>query len=163
MKLEIPGCARDVEVIARVVVLESGFWEGVAADTPPPADGSESAAKALRHLYQGNDTSVDFTGDSGLCQIFDGLAALRAELDAKEQLAGQLKQTLQQAMGDASKAMFVNGVLTYRRAKDGVSLDTKRLTAEHPELTAQYTVIRPGSRRFALTVHPHETARTPTC
>jgi putative phage-type endonuclease len=162
-KLEIHRIARDEEVIARLVVLESRFWECVEAETPPPADGSESAARALRDLYQGNDTSLDFTGDSSMCQIFDGLAALRAELDAKERSAERLKQTLQQAMGDASKASFANGVLTYRRAKDGVSLDTKRLTAEHPEITAQYMVTRPGSRRFALTVHPQNTAREPTC
>jgi putative phage-type endonuclease len=162
-KLEIHRIQRDEEVIARLVVLESRFWECVEAERPPPADGSDSAAKALRHLYQGNDTSLDFTGDSGLCQIFNGLAALRAELDAKEQLAEQLKQTLQQAMGDASKAVFANGVLTYRRAKDSVALDIKRLTAEHPALAAQYIVTRTGARRFTLTAHPDNNQRAPTC
>jgi predicted phage-related endonuclease len=161
--LEIHRIARDDDIIARLIVLESRFWECVETDSPPPADGSESAAKALRHLYQGNDTSLDFTSDPRLCQIFDALAALRVELDGKEKLAEQLKQTLQQAIGNASKALFANGVVTYKRAKDGASLDIKRLTAERPAIAAQYTVTRPGSRRFNLIVSSANTERTPTC
>lgn len=153
-KLEIHRIVRDDEVIGRLVVLESRFWERVETDTPPLADGSESAAKALRHLYKGNDTSLDFTRDSRLCKVFDALAALRAELDAKEALAEELKQTLQQAMGDACKATFSHGVVTYKRAKDGSLMDAKRLAAEHPGLVAQYKVTRPGARRFVLTSTP---------
>ena len=162
-KLEIHRIVRDEDIIARLVVLESRFWEWVETDTQPPADGSESAAKALRHLYQGNDTSLDFTGDTGLSQVFDALAALRAELDAKGALAEELKQTLQQAMGDASKATFANGVVTYKRAKDGSSLDAKRLAAEHPALIAQYTVTRPGARRFVLAATSDTAKETSTC
>lgn len=162
-KLEIHRIVRNEDIIARLVVLESRFWEWVETDTQPPADGSESAAKALRHLYQGNDTSLDFTGDTGLSQVFDALAALRAELDAKGALAEELKQTLQQAMGDASKATFANGVVTYKRAKDGSSLDAKRLAAEHPALIAQYTVTRPGARRFVLAATSDTAKETSTC
>ncbi|HEL3014602.1 lambda-exonuclease family protein [Stenotrophomonas maltophilia] len=151
--LQIHRIVRDEEVIARLVVLEARFWECVETDTPPAADGSESAARALRHLHPGNDTSLDFTGDVALCQAFDELAALRAELDARGQRAEALKQAIQQAMGDASKAHFTNGTVTYRRAKDGTSLDARRLAVERPEIAAQFAVVRPGARRFVLTVH----------
>ena len=56
----------------------------------------------------------------------------------------------QQAMGDASKAAFAHGEVTYKRAKDGITLDTKRLTAECPDVAAMYAVTRPGTRRFVL-------------
>lgn len=151
--LQIYRIDRDDDIIARLVVLEARFWECVETDTPPAADGSESAARALRNLYPGNDTSLDFTGDVALCQVFDELAGLRSELDAQQQRAETLKQAIQQAMGDASKAFFANGSLTYRRAKDGTSLDAKRLTAECPDIAAQYSVVRPGARRFVLAVH----------
>ena len=151
--LQIHRIVRDEDIIARLVVLEARFWECVETNTPPAADGSESAARALRHLYPGNDTSLDFTGDVALCQVFDELAGLRSELDAGQQRAEALKQVIQQAMGDGSKAIFANGLVTYRRAKDGMSLDSKRLTAERPELAAQYSVVRPGARRFVLAVH----------
>lgn len=149
-QLQIHRIERDDEVISRLVVLEARFWECVETDTPPPADGSQSAGKALRGLYRGNDTSLDFTADEALGQAFDALCALREELDAKQGQAEQLKQTIQQAMGDASKATFANGVVTFKRAKDGEVVDAKKLAADHPGLAAQYTVSRAGSRRFVV-------------
>lgn len=149
-QLEIHCIARDEEVIARLILLEARFWQCVENDTPPTADGSESSARALRQLYQGNDTSLDFTGNDSLCHTFDALVSAKAELEAKEQEAEQLRQIIQQAMGDASRARFASGVVTFKRSKDGVTLDTKRLAAEQPAIAAHYTVIRPGSRRFVM-------------
>ncbi|HEL3759496.1 TPA: YqaJ viral recombinase family protein [Stenotrophomonas maltophilia] len=161
--LEVHRIERDEGVIARLIVLESRFWQYVESDTPPPADGSESAAKALRQLFRGNDTSLDFTGDTDLGQVFDALAALNAELAAQEQQAEQLRQVIQQAMGDASKAVFANGVVTFKRAKDGSTLDRKRLAADHPALVAHYAVTKPGARRFVLSLASDNPQRTSTC
>ena len=149
-KLEVHRIERDEEVISRLVVLESQFWEYVVTDTPPPADGSESAARALRHLYRGNDTTLDFTGNAELGKTFNALADLDQEIAAKERDAECLKQAIQQAMGDASKAAFANGVVTFKRAKDGSRIDTKALAVAHPDIAARYTVTTPGSRRFLL-------------
>jgi predicted phage-related endonuclease len=149
-KLEIHRIERDDEVIARLVVLESNFWEHVVQDTPPPADGSESAAKALRHLYPGNGTTADFTESVELSDAFAELLTLRGELAEKEGRAECLKQSLQEAMGDASRAIFPTGEVTFKLSKDSASIDRKRLAEEHPELVAQYTVTRPGSRRFLI-------------
>lgn len=151
-QLEIHRIERDDEVIARLIVLETKFWECVQHDIEPPIDGSESSARALRQLYPGNDTSLDFSRDHALCQTFSSLSTLKTELDEKEQLAEQLKQAIQQAMGDASRAVFAAGEVTYKRSKDGTSLDIKRLAADHPVIAAQYTVPRPGSRRFVLSL-----------
>jgi len=162
-QLEIHRIARDEEVIARLIVLETRFWERVENDTPPTADGSASSARALRQLYGGNDTSLDFTADASLGDAFDTLAILKDELEAKEQEAERLKQTIQQAMGDASKALFAHGVVTFKRSKDGTTLDTKRLIAECPDVAAMYTVIRPGLRRFVLSRTSDTDEGTTTC
>ncbi len=149
-KLDIHRIERDEDVIGRLTVLEAKFWEYVETDTPPPADGSESAAQALRHLYPGNGTTLDFTDDQALNDAFANLAALRVDLEEKGAEAERLKQTIQQAMGDASRAVFAAGEVTYKRSKDGASLDAKKLAADHPELVARYSVTRSGSRRFVL-------------
>lgn len=151
-KLEIHRIERDDDLIARLVLLETKFWECVEQDSEPRADGSESSARALRQLYPGNDTTLDFSQDVARCETFTTLSALKVELEEKGQLAEQCKQTIQQAMGDASRAVFQGGVVTFKRSKDGTSLDTKRLTVDHPELAATYTVTRPGSRRFVLSL-----------
>lgn len=49
--LEIHRIERDESMIARLVDLERLFWDYVISDTPPPADGSDSAEAALRCLY----------------------------------------------------------------------------------------------------------------
>lgn len=151
--LAVHRIERDNDLIARLILLETRFWEHVEADTPPPADGSESSAQALRQLYRGNSTVLDFTGDENLDEAFDTLMSLRAELDAKGQEAERLKQVIQQAMGDASKACFSRGEVTYKCAKESASWDIKRLASDHPDLATRYAVIRPGTRRFVVTPH----------
>ena len=162
-ELEIHRIPRDDEVIARLIVLETRFWEYVETDTPPPADGSESAARALRQFYPGNSTTLDFSQDETLSQVFTSLSELQAELVIKGQQAELNKQTLQQAMGDASRAVFAGGEVTFKRSKDGSSLDTKRLTADHPGIALQYTVTRPGSRRFVVSLASDQPKRISTC
>lgn len=149
-KLEVHRVYRDDELISRLIHLEAQFWQYVTTDTPPPADGSESADRALRCLYPGNASVVDFTEDRQLSSAFADLVLLRADIKAKEALAEQLKQTLQQAMGDASVAQLDTGKITYKRSKDSVSIDLDRLLADHPDLAQQYATTKPGSRRFRI-------------
>lgn len=149
-KLEIHRIERDEEVISRLVVLEARFWEYVIQDTPPSADGSESSARALRSLYSGNDTSIDFSEDAQLSAVFASLVQLRDEIAQMDKRAEHMRQQLEQSMGEASRAIFPSGEITYRRSKDGTSVDLKKLTEAHPDLVAQFTVERPGSRRFRI-------------
>lgn len=157
-KLEVHRIEWDEEVISRLIVLEARFWEHVTQDTPPPADGSESAARALRSLYTGNDTSIDLSEDTELSATFDGLVVLREEIAQMDKRAEQMRQQLEQSMGDASRALFPTGEITYRRSKDGNSVDLKRLAEAHPDLVAQFTVERPGSRRFRIVPNHNEGA-----
>ena len=162
-KLEIHRVERDDDVIARLIVLETRFWEFVESDMPPPADGSESAAKALRTLYPGNSTTLDFSEDPVLCSAFSDLVALRAERDSSEKRAEAKKQLIQQAMGDASRAVFVGGEISFKRSKDGSGIDTKRLAEECPDIASAYTIVRPGSRRFLIVERPSGTKGSSTC
>ncbi|WP_042302652.1 YqaJ viral recombinase family protein [Paraburkholderia kururiensis] len=148
--LEVFRIERDEGLIARLVELEARFWQYVESDTPPPADGSESADRALRHLYPGHGGTVDFTGDVQLSSTFADLVAVRAEIETRQAVEAQLKQTIQQAMGDATRARFETGEVSFKRSKDSFTVDLKRLLADHPECEAQYAVPKPGSRRFLL-------------
>ena len=63
---------------------------------------------------------------------FDELQAVRASLEVQSKREAELKQQLQQAMGDASRALFANGAVSWRKAKDSVVLDVPRLLKESP-------------------------------
>lgn len=151
-KLEVHRIIRDDGLIARLIALETRFWEYVTSDTPPPADGSESADRALRHLYPGNAGTVDFTDDRRLSTTFADLVAVRAEIELRMQQEAKLKQTILQAMGDASRAVFETGEVSFKRSRDSAGVDLKQLLADHPGLESQYATTKPGSRRFLISV-----------
>lgn len=150
-KLEVHRIERDDDLIARLVGLEAQFWRHVETDTPPPADGSESADRALRCLYpRDSGQTVDFSDDRTLSAAFADLVTLRADMAERAKTEALLKQAIQQAMGDASRALFDTGEATFKRSKDGTGVDLKRLLADHPELQQPYAVTKSGSRRFLM-------------
>ncbi len=148
--LEVHRIERDDALIGRLVELEARFWRFVETDTPPPADGSESADRALRHLYPGNGETIDFSDDHRLSSVFADLVAVRAEIETRQQLEAQFKQTIQQAMGDAIRAVFQTGSVSFKRSRDSCSIDVARLLVDHPEFEQQYATTKPGSRRFLI-------------
>ncbi|MFM0042150.1 YqaJ viral recombinase family nuclease [Paraburkholderia sediminicola] len=150
--LEVHRIERDDELIARLVELEAAFWRYVETDTPPPADGSESADRALRCLYPGTGGTVDFSDDRRLSAAFADLVAVRSDIEARQAIESQLKQQIQQAMAEADRAMFETGSVSFKRSRDSSGIDLKRLLADHPEFSAQYALTKPGSRRFLVSV-----------
>ncbi|MER0853605.1 YqaJ viral recombinase family protein [Pseudomonas aeruginosa] len=149
--LEIHRIERDEELIGRLIELERDFWGYVQRDTPPPADGSESAEQALRCLYpEDHGNTLDFSEHSVLSAAFDELQCVRANLEMQGKREAELKQQLQQAMGDSSRALFANGSVSWRKAKDSVVLDVPLLLKEKPYLLARYPTTKVGSRRFLI-------------
>ncbi|WP_420291475.1 YqaJ viral recombinase family protein [Burkholderia thailandensis] len=149
--LEVHRIERDDALIGRLIELEARFWQQfVESDTPPPADGSESADRALRHLYPGNGETIDFSDDPMLSSVFADLVAVRAEIETRQALEAQFKQTIQQAMGDATRAVFETGSVSFKRSKNSSTVDLARLLTDHPEFEAQYATSKPGSRRFLV-------------
>ena len=150
-QLQVHRIHRDEELIAKLMELQERFWHYVTNDTPPPVDGSASSATALRYLYP-RDTGeqVDFQLDSNMSQLFESLQEARAQLETYKQQEELFKQQIQEAMGDATKAVFSTGAVSWKRSRDSVSLDTKQLLADQPELLTQYGKTRSGSRRFLI-------------
>ncbi|RIV48807.1 YqaJ viral recombinase family nuclease [Burkholderia pseudomallei] len=148
--LEVHRIERDDALIGRLIELEARFWRFVESDTPPPADGSESADRALRHLYPGNGGTVDFSDDRLLSSTFADLVAVRADIEARQAIEATLKQQIQQAMGDATRAVFETGSVSFKRTKDSSKINLARLLADHPTFETQYASSKPGSRRFLI-------------
>ena len=119
-EIRIYRIERDDELIARLIELERKFWHYVEHDIEPPADGSDSAGQALRAFYpydKGN--TLDLTEDLALSTAFIGMVSLRAEIESKQEVEAHLKQQIQQRMGEASKALFKSGSVTWKRSKSG--------------------------------------------
>ena len=150
-ELQIHRIERDESMIAHLLALERRFWAFVESDTPPPADGSASADLALRCLFPRDaGTVLDWTQDLEMSSVFSDLLAVRQVLERHETLEAQLKQRIQQRMGDASRALFETGEVSWKRSKDAQTLDALRLQQERPEVWKGYTMTKPGSRRFLV-------------
>jgi predicted phage-related endonuclease len=149
--LQVFRIDRDEEIISRLIELERQFWHYVETDTPPPADGSDSAGRALQALYPRDaGTVMDLSEDLSLCGDFDELVDIRERLSRLEQRESSLKQRIQETMGDASKAVFPSGEVSWKRSQDSTVLDSKKLLLEHPDLLNEYSTTRAGSRRFLI-------------
>ena len=149
--LEIHRIERDEQMIARLIELERRFWDYVVTDTPPPADGSDSADQALRCLYpQDSGKTADFSTNPALSVTYVELKAVRQSIAQQQSREAVLKQTLQQAMGESTRAQFSSGYITWKKAKDSIGFDLDRLIAEKPYLQAKYPLLKSGSRRFLV-------------
>lgn len=149
--LQIFRIYRDEEQIQQLIQLEQAFWEYVEKDIQPPTDGSDSADLALRCLYPRDTGAVlDLSQESDLAAAFSDLLAVRQKLADVTELESQLKQRIQQRMGDASRAVFESGEVSWKRSKDSVALDTARLLKDKPELITTYGQTKQGSRRFLI-------------
>ncbi|MEX5545474.1 YqaJ viral recombinase family protein [Pseudomonas pergaminensis] len=149
--LEIHRIERDEQMIARLIELERKFWTYVETDTPPPADGSASAEAALRCLYpEDNGQTVDFSGHAGLAEAYLELKAVRQSIGEKQTREAQLKQMLQQAIGEATRAEFSSGYISWKKSKGCTVLDVERLLKEKPYLQVRYAKTKEGSRRFLI-------------
>ena len=149
--LQIHRIDRDDAMIERLVELERQFWRYVETDKEPPADGSDSADVALRCLYpHDSGQTVNLADDLVMSATFSDLLAVRAQLETSIALEAQLKQRIQQRMGDATKAVFETGAVSWKRSKDGMTLDTAGLLKDQPDLLQRYGMTKAGSRRFLV-------------
>ena len=150
-EVRISRIERDDVLIAGLIELERRFWQYVESDTPPPADGSDSADTALRCLYPKDaGQRLDLTDDRDFSSTFADLVTVREEIANSQRWEAQLKQTIQQRMGDASTAVFKTGSVSWKRSKDSQAIDMDALLLDQPDLPTRYSVTKPGSRRFLI-------------
>jgi putative phage-type endonuclease len=142
---------RDDKLIERLIELERTFWHYVETDTPPPADGSKSAGRALQCLYPRDNSEVlDLSGDEAMAAVFNHMLTARNDLRVLGETESELKQQIQERMGSASKALFAGGDVSWKRSKDSTALDVGAVLKENPELLDRFPLTRPGSRRFLV-------------
>jgi putative phage-type endonuclease len=150
-ELEIHRITRDERMIAQLIDLERAFWRCVELDQAPPVDGSDSADRALRCLFpRDSGEHLDLTDDREMSAAFCDLLAVRQVMADHVKREAELKQRIQQRMGEASGAVFEGGSVTWKRSRDGASFDLDRLLRDQPHLATSYAATTPGTRRFLI-------------
>ena len=143
---------RSESVIQHIVNAERYFWDCVEKDTPPEADASESAAKALQLLYPEHVplSTTDLSEDEQANQQFEQLIRVRNQVEKHQEQFDLLKHQLQAKMQEAERATFKAGSVTWKKSKNSISLDSKALLKSHPEYLNQFPQAKQGTRRFQI-------------
>lgn len=150
---------RDDDKIADLVRLLGIFWQHITDDTQPVPDGSEDAGRALQWLFPKDDgQTLDLSESGEFNQLFSTLLSLRQSKEAVEAQEASVRQQLQNALGNASTALFQEGRITWKKSKDRLAPDLERLTAAYPDLIQQYTKPVTGSRRFVVQAEGRSTS-----
>lgn len=150
-EMQIHRIERDEAMIRHLIDLEASFWRHVQEDRPPPADGSDSSAQALLSLFPSDHgTTVDLSDDLVMSALFSDYLGVRQQLQRFVAQEAQLRQSLQQRMGEATRLRFEQGSVTWKKVKDAQVLDGERLARDHPHLVENYRKPKAGGRRFTV-------------
>ena len=132
---EIP---RNDDDIKALIECEKDFWSKVQTVTAPPVDGSESCAKALREKFRGGITEpleLDEEKQT-LVARYRGLKGLAD--DIKEQME-TIKNQLCEALGDYETGYAGETKVSWKPQAGRITIDSKRLKAEKPEIFKEYS------------------------
>jgi putative phage-type endonuclease len=149
-RLELRVVHRDDAVIETMLELEGGFRDFVVRDTPPPPDGSESAAAALAALHPASVSGevVRLTGDEWA--DFRTLKARREQRDTIGRQVDELEQRLKARMGNAEEAVSPHDEVVARwTSYERTTIDTKALRNQRPDIAAEYSTAK-TLRRLTL-------------
>ena len=159
-KFAIYRVKRDDELIANLTESGAKFWKDhVLANVAPPLDGSKSASDYVKRLYPNDDGPMLEPTDEHILQLIQGYHDAREMLKIREEQTANLENRLKALVGDCVGMQGDWGKITWRRSKDGTSIDWKSafydLTrvyethqAEIDAVLAGYTTIKSGSRRW---------------
>lgn len=141
---------RDEEMIQNLKDIERRFWFNhvMAAEMPAP-DGSDADAEAIKMVYAVSDPEACVTIDDSenLMHRYDEINELIDELEREQEA---IKQEWQAEMKEAEVAFVGDRKITWKTRKGSVTLDRKKLKAEHPEIFEQYQKVGKPSRVFKV-------------
>ncbi len=149
-RLELHQLRRDDRAIALLLQLAEEFTRYVAADEPPPPDGSDDARQALLELFPSarSGSRVRLSGDALLAAR--ELPARRAQRDAIDRQIARLENTVKLAMGEAEVAIGPDDRELVRwRTWTARRIDTTRLRQDRPDIAGEYER-ETTTRRFEL-------------
>ena len=128
---------RNEEQIKALVEEGQKFWNLIEKRIPPEPDGSDSAGETLEDIYPGGAAgSIALDGMAGVLESLKRFEAAEKEAKAAKE---ECRQKIMAAMGNFEAATIGNVKVTWKTQAGRVTLDTKKLKAEMPDIYKKYT------------------------
>lgn len=138
-KLVIHVVERDDELIGMLVDLETDFWRRVQEGTPPPIDGSEATADAIRAAFPMADPGEAVELPDEALELVREIEAAQAEEKVAHERLQQAKSQLMAQLGGAAIGMYAGRELVTWKSVTARRLDSDALKQAHPEIVAEFT------------------------
>ncbi len=139
---------RDMELENLVLDHARQFWFDHVLSKVPPAPVTE---EDIRTLYPREVTGHVLEADHELLSSLKSYKSTQAKISELSEQCDALRQDILKRMGEAEQITSNNKVLaTWKCSKPARRLDTKALTAAHPELVEQFMMQGAVSRRFVV-------------
>jgi len=132
---------------------EAAFWTLVENDiTPDIDDGLEDTAEAVKELYpQAKPESVlEVECTDNIQKIFELYEEAKIGKTRFEELETECKNKIKALMGDNELCLMGEHKASWSNTAGRVTLDAKKLQAEHPDIYEQYKKVGKASRRFSM-------------
>lgn len=132
---EVPRSEKDIAVL---MAAEVDFWHKVETGELPSVDGTESCTKAISEHFSGGGAKVELPTDADeIVRQIDELEEAAKDIKGKIEFH---KNQLRMYMGDAESGTTAEGrKISWKTQEGRVTVDSKRLKAEKPEIYEQYS------------------------
>lgn len=127
---------RNDALIADLFEAEEQFWNvNVKQHIMPDIDGSESTKDAIDGQFKGGNTDIlELPGDAAhILELLDNLKGQEKEVKSKIQ---EQKNKLALMLGDYEIGMIGDRKVTYKMTKGRITVDSKKLKTEYPQIYA---------------------------
>lgn len=142
----------DQVVVDQIIDITREFWVGnvLAKIAPEPVSAAEAA------LAFPNPTDVPIEGGEALYEAWGAYGLMQAELKDLEERLDAMKLEFQKAMGEEATSLTYTDAMareplvlfTWKKRKGASRLDTRALTAAHPDIAAKFTTTGADTRTF---------------
>lgn len=143
---------RNDEDIATLEQAEIAFWDKVQRHIMPEVDGSESSTDSLKKMYKGGQAEPVMLPQESmdLLKRLDELKALKSDIDFQTK---DIQNKLCAMLGDNEIGIIGEGdnerKVTWKTVNGRVTIDSKKLKKELPDVFEKYSKKSADIRRFS--------------
>ena len=141
---------RNQEQIDQLIEAGKNFWQMVQDLIPPPPDGSDSAREVLNEKYPGGKTEPVTMTEPEAVQAMVAYRLLAKQADELKKQTEAVKQHIMELMGDTEEAKIDGTKVTWKTTAGRVTVDSKALKKDLPNVYEKYIKIGKATRTFRI-------------
>lgn len=127
------------------------FWEeNVMKGIPPQVDGNEGTTETLNKLYPNSNDGTEVALSSKAAELIKNRDSYKSVVENYEAQIEAIDNELKKMMGFNEKGYINDRSVTWKTQAGRVTIDSKRLKAEMPDVYTKYSKVGKATRVFKV-------------